>query len=154
MTKTMDQLVYSWKNFDHDILYLGRQLYASDWIPDYIVGVKRGGLIPAIKLSHLLNKPLIMMSCQLRDSDDTEVRLYEVEELPKDKRVLVVDDICDSGQTFQKIAQKLKDSGFSQIKSCSLFYNVSQDFAIDYKARSINRLTNNQWISFPWEKDN
>lgn len=147
----MDQLVYSWKNFDHDILYLGRQLHASDWIPDYIVGVKRGGLIPAIKLSHLLNKPLIMMSCQLRDSDDTEVRLYEVEEIPKDKKILIVDDICDSGLTLQKIMAELSIKEFSQIKTCSLFYNTSQSFKIDYKARTINRLEDSSWIIFPWE---
>lgn len=151
MNQNNSSIFYSWEDFDKDSLYIGRQLHASNWTPDYIVGVKRGGLIPAIKLSHLLNKPLIMMSCQLRDHTDNEVRLYEVEEIPKDKKILVVDDICDSGLTLQKIMAELSIKGFSQIRTCSLFYNTSQSFVIDYKARIINRLQDSSWILFPWE---
>lgn len=146
-----NSLFYSWPDFDRDTLDIEQQLRYDGWIPDYIVGVKRGGLIPAIRLSHIFNKPLIMMSCQLRDSNDNEVRLYEVEELPKDKNVLIVDDICDSGKTFEKITQKLLLNGFSSIKTCALYYNISQDFMIDYKAQTIDRISDQRWVIFPWE---
>jgi hypoxanthine phosphoribosyltransferase len=148
-----EKLVYSWENFDNDVKIIKLQLLANNWIPDYIVGVKRGGLIPAIKLSHTLNKPMIMMSCQLRDSADKEVRLYEVEEIPKDKNILIVDDICDSGITMSKIIIQFLSNFFppNNVKTCSLFYNISQNFYVDYYARSINRLVEDRWISFPWE---
>lgn len=146
-----NKVSYSWDNFDDDINILTNYIRSSSWIPDYIVGVKRGGLIPAIKLSHVFNKPLIMMGCQLRDSKDNEVRLYEVEEIPKNKNVLIVDDICDSGTTFQKIANQLSMEGFSNIKTCSLIYNFSQDFRIDYCARELDRYRDTRWIMFPWE---
>lgn len=146
---------YSWDDFDKDCLNIEQQLKSNHWSPDFIVGVKRGGLIPAIKLSHIFNKPLIMMSCQLRDSKDTEVRLYEVEELPKDKNILIVDDICDSGITFSQITIALISNGFdlNNIKTCSLIFNTAQNFLIDYFGRSIDRTQDDSWILFPWEND-
>ena len=148
-----DKVFYSWQDFDEDIEILTNYIRNNKWIPNYIVGVKRGGLIPAIKLSHIFNKPLIMMSCQLRDSKDNEVRLYEVEQLPKNQHILIVDDICDSGITLQKIVYQLHSDGFSNIKTCSLIYNFAQDFRIDYCAREIDRFQDNRWIIFPWEQE-
>ena len=155
MRKIMNRLFYTWDNFDHDVLYIIRQLHVDKWMPDYVVGVKRGGLIPAVKISHILNKPLIMMSCQLRDSNDNEVRLYEVEELPKDRNILIVDDMCDSGGTLSKIIVEFIAKGFdvNHIKTCSLIFNKSQSFMIDYRARIIDRDIEDGWIIFPWEKD-
>lgn len=148
-----DTVFYNWQDFDNDIEILINYIRSSNWIPDYIVGVKRGGLIPAIKLSHIFNKPLIMMSCQLRDGKDKEVRLYEVEEIPKDKKVLIVDDICDSGITMSQIILKFYTNGFSidNIKTCSLVYNTSQNFIVDYYAQEIDRNNDKRWIIFPWE---
>ena len=147
------KLFYSWQDFDQDVSSLVEQIDNSLWVPDYIVGVKRGGLIPAIKLSHKFNKPMIMMSCQLRDSKDTEVRLYEVEEIPTDTKILIVDDICDSGVTLSKIILQFYVNGFGidNVKTCSLFYNSEQNFIVDYAARNLNRLQNTEWIVFPWE---
>lgn len=146
---------YSWDDFDKDVLNIEQQLKSNHWSPDFIVGVKRGGLIPAIKLSHIFNKPLIMMSCQLRDSQDNEVRLYEVEEITNDKKILIVDDICDSGITLSKIILKFYTSGFSidNIKTCALIFNKDQKFIVDYYGRTINRSTFDKWILFPWEND-
>ena len=146
-----ERLSFSWENFDQCITDIERQLIFSNWTPDYIVGVKRGGLIPAIALSHRFNKPLIMMSCQLRDNKDNEVRLYEVEELPRDKKVLVVDDICDSGVTLSKIIAEFINKGFQSVKTSALFYNTSQKFVVDYQSRLIDRSNNDKWIVFPWE---
>lgn len=152
-TLNQEKIIYSWDDFDNSIKHIEHRLLIDNWIPDYIVGVKRGGLIPAIALSHRFNKPLIMMSCQLRDNKDNEVRLYEVEELPKDKNVLIVDDICDSGITLSQIILKFIANNFNidHIKTCALFYNTEQNFIVDYYARYLNRSENKEWIIFPWE---
>lgn len=149
----MEHIPYLWSDLDQDILNIKQQIIQSSWIPDFIVGVKRGGLIPAIKLSHMFDKPLIMMSCQLRDSTDHEVRLYEVNELPKDKNILIVDDICDSGITLSKIILEFIANGFNidNIKTSSLIFNTNQKFIIDYYATSIDRASDHRWIIFPWE---
>ena len=149
----MGKFYYSWNNFDNDIESLVSSICRTQWIPDYIVGVKRGGLVPAIKLSHYFKKPMIMMSCQLRDSTDSEVRLYEVEEIEKDKNILIVDDMCDSGVTLSQIILKFYTNGFiiDNIKTCALFYNTEQRFIVDYFQRTLNRTEDDTWIVFPWE---
>lgn len=149
-----EKIYYSWQDFDEDIEILTNYITSSSWIPDYIVGVKRGGLVPAIKLSHVFDKPLIMMSCQLRDSKDKEVRLYEVEEIPNDKNVLIVDDICDSGITMSQIMIQFFSNLFNpnNVKTCSLIYNIDQKFIIDYYSKKIDRSKDDRWIIFPWEK--
>lgn len=143
----------SWSDFDLYITDIEKQLLASQWTPDYIVGVKRGGLIPAISLSHRFNKPLIMMSCQLRDSKDKEVRLYEVEEISNTNKVLIVDDICDSGITMSQIMIQFFSHLFApnNVKTCSLFFNTDQKFIVDYYAKEIDRSKDDRWIIFPWE---
>lgn len=150
---SVNKLIYSWNDFDSDCETIFSKLLSSNWIPDYIVGVKRGGLIPAVVLSHKFNKPLIMMSCQLRDSSDKEVRLYEVEEVPNDKNVLIVDDICDSGITMSKIMVQFFSNLFApnNVRTCSLIYNTDQRFIVDYYSKEINRQIENRWIVFPWE---
>lgn len=148
-----EKIIYSWQDFDDGIEILTNYIRSSHWIPDYIVGVKRGGLIPAVSLSHRFNKPLIMMSCQLRDSADKEVRLYEVEEIPNDKNILIVDDICDSGITMSKIMVQFFSNLFApnNVKTCSLIFNTDQKFLVDYYAKEIDRSKDNRWIIFPWE---
>jgi adenine/guanine phosphoribosyltransferase-like PRPP-binding protein len=150
-TLTKEKIVCSWEDFDQHITNIERQLLTDDWTPDYIVGVKRGGLIPAIALSHRFNKPLIMMSCQLRDSTDNNVRLYEVNELNKNSNILIVDDICDSGKTFHSILDELRIHGFKFARTCALFFNVSQNFCVHYKSINIDRTKDKRWIFFPWE---
>lgn len=141
----MEKIFYSWKDLDQDILLLISQM--KGWTPDYVIGVKRGGLVPAVKLSHVLNKPLLILNCQLRDSEDLCVKLLE--EIPEDENLLVVDDICDSGETFEKISRKLKN--YKEIKFCALYNNIRQNFLTDYKARKIDRERDKRWITFPWE---
>lgn len=150
-TLTQEKIVCSWQDFDIHVNNLEHQLLTDNWIPDYIVGVKRGGLIPAIALSHRFNKPLIMMSCQLRDSDDNKVRLYEVNELNRDSNILIVDDICDSGKTFHSILDELRIYGFKHARTCALIFNRSQDFRVHYKSITIDRNKDQRWILFPWE---
>ena len=150
-TIVSDKILYSWNDFDNDTNVLYSKLINSGWTPDYIVGVKRGGLIPAIKLSHSFKKPMIMMTCQLRDNKDEEIKLLEAEHLPRNKNILIVDDICDSGVTFSKIVLEFMMNGFYSVKTCALYHNISQNFFTDYNARIIDRSKDDRWIIFPWE---
>ena len=79
-----------------DVNALVRQLVLSDYKPAVIVGIARGGLTPGVMISHWLNLPFKPIHASLRDFPHWEAYLPK----PTDKRVLVVDDICDSGETF------------------------------------------------------
>ena len=71
---------------------------------DVVVGISRGGLVPAVMISHRLNLPLLTMSVTLRDN------LARVQSLKikKGERALVVDDINDSGHTLSMISEFFK----------------------------------------------
>ena len=58
-----DSTVRAWV---HDII---RAMNADGWKPDYIVGLTRGGLVPAAMLSHYLEVPMETLKVSLRDSD-------------------------------------------------------------------------------------
>lgn len=114
------------KNVRKYVQKIIRQL--GDWRPDYVVGITRGGLIPATMLSHYLDVPMHALNISFRDADlGPESNLwmaedaygyvpYEGTELPAPadrvttdfgvrKNILIVDDINDSGRTLNWIKQ-------------------------------------------------
>ena len=94
-----------------DVNALVRQLVLSDYKPAVIVGIARGGLTPGVMISHWLNLPFKPIHASLRDFPHWEAYLPK----PTDKRVLVVDDICDSGETFSKMTDHINDPRKAQM---------------------------------------
>ena len=107
-----------------------RQIHQHHWLPDYIVGLTRGGLTPAILLSQYLNVPMQTLKVSLRDDPDTESNLWMAEDAfgymsyrddgstpgtatsssALRKNILIVDDINDSGATLNWIRQDWQGS--------------------------------------------
>jgi len=97
----------------------------SGGMPELIIGVSRGGWIPAVMLSHRLNIPVQPLGAVINT--------------PK---VLVVDDICDTGKTLWKIMQTFS----LEAKSATLFYKYNDTWDPTYYVKETN-----EWIVFPWE---
>jgi hypoxanthine phosphoribosyltransferase len=74
---------------------------------DYIIGLKRGGLVPAVYLSHKLNVPMLVadITHELSKGDNLDWHDDILPEIPPGSNILIVDDIIDSGYTLQKCAQ-------------------------------------------------
>ena len=96
----MEKLNYSWSEQFEDTDQLCNNLEADSFIPDVIVGISRGGLIPGVMISHKLNIPFKPVHASTRDFPHWENYLPQ----PGDQKVLIVDDICDSGETFERIS--------------------------------------------------
>ena len=99
------------------------KMYKDGWRPDYIVGLTRGGLVPAVYMSHALDIPMHSLEVSLRDGGDTESNGWMAEdafgyvsastaprpegETTNDpslrKNILIVDDINDTGATLDWI---------------------------------------------------
>ena len=97
---------------------LCRDIANSDWRPDYVVGLTRGGLLPAVMISHYFDVPCETLKISLRDGNESESNLWMAEHafgyVPEDERgesgtqtdpayrrnILVVDDINDTGATI------------------------------------------------------
>ena len=66
----MNKLIIDNNKFKGLILKICRDVSNSGWRPDYIVGITRGGLIPAVMISHYLGVPMKSLDVSLRDGGD------------------------------------------------------------------------------------
>lgn len=128
----MKNIYYTWEQFDQDVKVLAGNISSGDFVVNKIYGIKRGGSFLAISLSYLLGK---------------EVDIIDPNEGIKDDRnILIVDDICDSGETFKKLTTNIKN-----YKTASIYFNIKQNYIVDYFSRKIDRDHEKSWIVFPWE---
>jgi hypoxanthine phosphoribosyltransferase len=69
------------------------------------------------------------------------------------ERLLVVDDINDSGATIARLRAMLAEAGAApeQIRFATLLDNVRSVSRVDYRARTIDRAVMKDWFVFPWE---
>jgi len=130
-------------------------LLADDaWKPDFIIGIGRGGLAPAVYLSHATGMPMLSVdySSQVKDfADEPLAKLAR--RTQTGERLLFLDDINDSGRTIAHLRDVLSAAGAvpGGIRFATLIDNVSSVQKVDYRARTIDRTVNKDWFVFPWE---
>ena len=91
---------------------IGRRILLDSWKPDYIVGVVRGGLTPALLLSHYLNIPMHTLNVSLRDNEDGESNLWMAEDaLGPNSRNRIVDDENDIAGILSAASDLLENGG-------------------------------------------
>lgn len=137
----------SWDEFGELTTHVAAHL--SYDVPDCIVGLARGGLVPAVRLSHVLNIPMISLNLSLRD---VKVGNLDLSELTKYNNIAIVDDICDSGKTFHILDIHLQEMGFTNIQWCALFSKSTAMFTPTIIGEEIKEIDNSQWVVFPWEE--
>jgi hypoxanthine phosphoribosyltransferase len=151
----------------HDMVNnIASQMYRDNWRPDYIVGLTRGGLIPAVIMSNTFHIPMETLKVSLRDSDTgPESNLWMAEDAFNGKNILILDDINDTGATLDWIIDDWQsgclpnDPNWStvwgnNVRIAVLIDNLSSDFSrcVNYCAKTINKAEDNSWIVFPWER--
>lgn len=105
-----------------------------------IMGLPRGGLIPAVIISHKLNIPLI-----------TSIPNY-FELTPEFiKETLIIDDICDSGETLTELNNKIPNI-FPQFITGVLHYKPHTSCISPHYYAEIHK--GDEWIVYPWENIN
>lgn len=122
---------YSWDWVDQQIEIIGEKLEGFEK-PQFITGVPRGGLIPAVLISHKFDIPFI--------------GLEAAKTLPGDlkKKVLVVDDIADSGNTLAQIQRH-------NFKTATLARRYNSTYTPMFIGTDI---ADDHWLVFPWESNN
>ena len=144
---------YSESDFRDDIDVIQRAIINSGKHYDYIVGIVRGGAIPAVCLSHRLEMPMKCVSWSTFHADQMKESAWDIaEDIQEGKRILVVDDILDSGRTIREL---LEDWGAKreQIDIVVLIYNTDQKITPDYYGRKIDKSIDPSWITFWWEAE-
>ena len=149
-----NKLWYSWEQMRRDVNTLCREILLDGFNPEVIVGLSRGGLTPGVMMSHWLQKPFKPVKASLRDFPEWE------DYLPKktDERVLIVDDICDSGETFDRIKSYIKGPRINQplelpveVRFATLWWNNECNVEPHYYVNEIAKDSSGTWIHFPWE---
>ena len=145
----MKKLWYDWKEMRRDVNTLCREIVLDKFDPNVIVGLSRGGLTPGVMMSHWMKKPFKTIKASLRDFPEWENYLPR----KTDDRVLIVDDICDSGETFSRIREHInerKENGVD-VRFAVLWWNNECNFEPHYYVNEMAKDSTNTWIMFPWE---
>ena len=144
---------YGWEEMRRDVNSLCREISLDKFNPQVIVGISRGGLVPGVMMSHWFQLPFKPIIASLRDFPEWE------DYLPRttDKRILIVDDICDSGKTFEKIHKHIVDKRDEidrnnlEVRFATLWWNNEVEFEPHYYVQECAKDSEGIWIHFPWE---
>ena len=147
---------YKRKQFDEDIVTLVSKIKKSKVEYSYIVALSRGGLIPGVILSHKLGLKLVPITWSTRDSGDKESNCWIPEDVNDGHKILVVDDIVDSGEALKTLLEDWNSSIYNQlmmenIHVATLIYNKDQSIVPKFYANKISRKKVPEWFEFWWE---
>ena len=165
----MKKHYYSWQDIETMCTSVVKQICRDSWMPDYIVGINRGGLIPGVILSHMLGVPCRSLNVSLRDnkgSSESDLEMaadaFGVNHDRKLKNILIVDDINDSGATlswikkdWEKVINNHNGVWHNNVRFATLTNNSFSQFKdVDYSGHNISKIEEfgySLWYVFPWE---
>lgn len=166
----MNKIYYTWRDVEHYTQEILRQICSDSWRPDYVVGLTRGGLVPANLISQYLGCRMETLKVSLRDDTECESNLWMAEDafghnMEHPKNILIVDDINDTGATLNYIREDWPSGCFpdnprwtevwgSNVRVAVLVDNESSksEIPVSYSAVDINKAEQDSWIVFPWEE--
>jgi len=164
----MKLITYNWDKVNRAVQDIAMQMYKSNWRPDYIVGITRGGLVPAVMLSHMTDIPMHTLCVQLGAEgleENTESNCWMAEDAygynSKQKNILIIDDINRGGDALAWIMNDWKSSCLpndtitweetwhSNVRFASLLSDPNSIVETDYYSAELPE--EESWVEFPWE---
>lgn len=149
----------TFKNFTHEdfvaaVRGLAGDLADGEWSPSLLVGVGRGGLAPAVYLSHASGLQMVSIDFSTPIPEFNAALIGTLAARTRaGERLLFVEDINDSGRTIAAIrAQMAAASAVTDhVRFAVLIDNASSIERVDYRFRTIDRAVDKEWFVFPWE---
>ena len=157
LTEDGKHLYVSYDEYHNLIEKLAIKIHQSGWEFDTILCLARGGMRPGDILSRIFDKPLAIMSTSSYRAEagtvqgNLDVARYIT--TPKGEiagKVLLVDDLADSGHTLKVVIDTLRSnySPISELRSAVIWTKGLSTFQADY---SVETLPTNPWIHQPFE---
>ena len=159
---------YSWTDVERMCVSIVNQMYPDNWRPDYIVGLTRGGNVPATIISNMTGIRCEALKVSLRDDEQgPESNLWMSEDAfgyeKPPKKILIVDDINDTGATFNWIMKDWQSSCLpgddkwqsvwgGNVRFATLTENLASEFdKVSYTCHEVNKEEEDVWLVYPWE---
>lgn len=170
---------YSWADVETMCVSIVNQMYKDGWRPDYIVGITRGGNVPATIISNMTGIRCEALKVSLRDDDsESETNCWMSEDAygyvsedelkvtggPLEKKILIIDDINDTGATFNWIKENWQSTCLprdpkweriwhNNVRFATLTDNLASEFngKVDYTVHEVNKAEEDVWLVYPWE---
>ncbi|WP_460519129.1 phosphoribosyltransferase [Humibacter antri] len=141
----------TWDGFGEATRDLARRILADGFVPEVVVAIARGGLLPAgavayglgVKSCGALNVEFYTGIGEVLDAPTVLPPELDLEFLAG-RRVLLVDDVADSGRTLALAVELLRDQG-AEVRSATIYTKPGSIAMPDYSWRETGL-----WIDFPW----
>ena len=137
MYKKDNNLYYEWSDYSIDI----KQVKNFEF--DHVVGIYRGSLGMATHISNVFDVPMSIVGFQTRDGKDKQPYMIKSGDAPT--KLLIVDDIYDSGYTMKEVIKMLSHYSTDKIQGFCLFGKENK-LNVEYA-----NTHDGSWIVFPWE---
>jgi hypoxanthine phosphoribosyltransferase len=157
LTEDGKHLYVSYDEYHNLIEKLALKVHQSGWEFDTILCLARGGMRPGDILSRIFDKPLAIMSTSSYRADAGTVQgrldIARFITTPKGEiagKVLLVDDLADTGHTLKAVIDTLKNhyEPITELRSAVIWTKGVSTFIPDY---SVDFLPTNPWIHQPFE---
>ena len=141
-----------WKKIYTLLLDLADQIRKADFNPDVIVSVARSGWPPARIMSDLLENPELAnvkakFYLGVAKTKSEPVITQPVSVPVRGKKVLIVDDVADTGKSLSLVRLHSKEQGATKVKTATIYYKPWSVVTPNWY-----ELETNHWIIFPWER--
>lgn len=154
--QSFEKYQVTWGEYEVKLLALALQIHQSGWIPDYILSIGRGGFTVGDALSRLLHKTVGVVMCSSYGGEGErfqgQLKISEHVSIigGLKGRVLLVDDLVDSGKTLDKTRTFIleKFPAIKEMKTAVVFTKPCTTVDPDY---SVAKVKEGVWIYLPFE---
>jgi len=148
----VEYYIPKWEEIEEGILTITERMLSDDFVPDVIVAILTGGVIPAKLMSDVLGiKSMRYIDVKLYKGVNSRenkpiVRAVYVDSL-ENKKVLVIDDVSDTGETLDFVGNVIAMFNPSLVRTATIFVKPWSRKYPDYYYKVVDK-----WIIFPWDK--
>lgn len=149
-----EKIEMSWEKFDNDVETFVEFATQYDFHKDSVIlALKRGGFATAAALSNKLKLPISTVSYQTRDGNDEKPNFLEPDLIKNAKKVIIPDDIYDTGETIETTIRTLIDEYGIELKNIMALFHYTSEKVYETKLEYYRVMANNKgkFVHFPWE---
>lgn len=151
MSSGLEFEVPTWNEIYNMLLNLYEKIRKDGFNPDIIVGVSRGGWAPARVLSDLMDNPNLAnvraeFYLGVAETKGEPVLTQAVSMAVAGKKVLLVDEVADTGKSLKLVKEHIIEQGAVEAKIATVYYKPWSIVTPDYYEKETR-----DWVVFPWE---